>query len=177
MQNRKRKTLSALVMLTVCVSTVWADDAKGTAVESAETVIETTETTVEAVKPVEPAVIDYVAISARTMQKLHADAALNTGQQAQIAELTLAYFHERQAVLDVPARNRFSYEVITLLKTIEDRYQEEVDKLLSDQQRETVNAKREERKNEVLREVQAVASEAAPLMREREETNEETSNQ
>ena len=159
MQNGKRKMMLALLMLTMSVSIAYAED-------SIQTVS----------KSVNPKPIDYVAVAAAVVQKLHADATLSVEQQAQIAELTAEYYQERQAILDVPKRWMYSEEVMTLLKEIEDRYQEDINQILSPEQRETVKAQREERKNEMIRDAQVAAKEAAALMKEREQTNEETSN-
>ena len=164
MQNRNRKMMLALLMLTMSVSLAWADGAN----LPASGVVEQ-----DTVATVNPEPIDYDAIAAVMVQKLHADATLNTEQQAEIAALTVEYFQERQAVLDVPKRDPLSEEVIMLLQQMENRYQAEVNRLLSSEQRETVNVKREERKAEVLREAQVMAKEAAAG---REQTNKETSN-
>ena len=167
---KKRKTMFALLMSVMIVSLAYADESKQSANESVEPVTVDTDATVK------PEPVDYNVISAVTVQKLHADAELDAVQQAQIADLTVAYFQERQAVLDVPDRYPFSEKVIMLLKEIEDRYQEEVNRLLSPEQRESVNTKRKERKNVMLQESQVAAREAAVFITEQEQSNEERSN-
>jgi len=44
--------------------------------------------------------VDYVEVASITVQKLHSDVILNTEQQAQVLELTVAYLNERQAILE-----------------------------------------------------------------------------
>ena len=170
MQKTKRKTMLALLMLTMSVSLAYADDSNRSANEFDEPV------TVEPGKTVEPKPVDYVATAALMVQKLHADATLNSEQQAQIEELTVEYLQERQEILSVPKRYQYSAEALMLLQEMEDRYQEEINQLLSDQQRETVNTKREERKNVMLQESQVAAREAAVFITEQEQSSEERSN-
>ena len=142
MNTTKRKTLSALLILTVSVSLAWADN------------------------PVKTS-IDYAETASVMVQKLHADVNLSSGQQTQIADLTVVYFQERQAVLDAAEQEwlaeeaarqsereadeviypySLTSEVIEQLGKIEDRYQAAINEVLSPEQRAAASAKREERK-------------------------------
>ena len=169
MTSKNRKVLSVLLISAVSVSLAWADDA-----------VNTVNTPV-----------DFTESASITVQKLHSDVTLNTEQQAQVAELTVAYFNERQAVLEAAEQKWIAEEairqakekekakdakeeqttgekvvypfslkrgVILQLQEIEDRYQTEVDQVLSPEQRETRKSKLEERKNQAFQEAQEAAN-------------------
>jgi len=94
MKIRNRKVLSALLIPAVSVSLAWANDS-----------IKTVNTPV-----------DYAETVSITVQKLHSDVILDTEQQAQIAELTVAYFNERQAVLEAAEKKWLAEEAIRQAK-------------------------------------------------------------
>ena len=160
MRQTKRKMLLTGVILTASAVLVWAENPGRISVNAAET-------------------------AAQMVQKLNSDVTLNVEQQTPITELTISYLNERQVVLDsifkgpIPEEltkepnpgealkdslsreligKLFSEETIRQFKEIEDRYQERLNQLLSAEQRETVSAKCEERKNELFQEARAATT-------------------
>ena len=152
--------LSAGVILTASVLLAGAGNPVRTSVKTAET-------------------------AAQMVQKLNSDVTLNAEQQTRIAELTASYLQERQVILDsifkdplpeeltkepVPGEaikdslskvaigKIFSGETIRQFQEIEERYQAEINQLLSAEQRNAVNAKREERKSELLQDARAATT-------------------
>ncbi len=140
MKKTKRKTLLALLSLTVSVA--WANDPIRVTDQSAE-----------------KAVVSERA--AGMVEKLRSDVSLSSEQQIQITALAETYFQERQAVLETAGTEKFSEEVMMQLKVIQDRYQMGVDQVLSTDQQKTIATKREERKNVAIEEARTAAREAA----------------